>query len=138
MEKMEHRESVFNALIEALKKDRAKTNVLPISGLGLVEMTRKRTRDTLTRVMCEPCPYCEGTGRVKSDTSVCYEILRELYKVVKKTQSSKISVFAHPEVSAQLSTDLGIIETIEEQFDKEVVIRADNNYHIEQYEIYPG
>ncbi len=136
MEKLENREMVFEALLEALKKDRAKTNVLPISGLGLVEMTRKRTRDTLTRIMCEPCPYCEGIGRVKSVTSVCYELLRELYKVLKKSSANKISVFAHPEVSARLTADLGIIETIEEVYDKDVTIRADNNYHIEQYEIY--
>ncbi len=136
MEKKEHREQVYETFLDALKKDRAKTNVLPISGLGLVEMTRKRTRDTLTRVMCEPCPYCEGTGRVKSVNSVCYEVLRELYKVLKKTPSNKISVFAHPEVSAMLTTDLGILEMIEDSFDKDVTIRADNNYHIEQYEIY--
>jgi ribonuclease G len=79
MEKEEHRESVFQSLLDALKKDRAKTNVLPISGFGLVEMTRKRTRDTLTRVMCEPCVYCDGTGRVKSVTTVCYENFTRSY-----------------------------------------------------------
>jgi ribonuclease G len=137
MEKEEHRESVFQALLDALKKDRAKTNVLPISGFGLVEMTRKRTRDTLTRVMCEPCVYCDGTGRVKSVTTVCYEILREVSKATKKNQSEKISVFAHPEVSAQLtSEDFFLVETIEEAHGVQLVIRADNSYHIEQYEIF--
>lgn len=137
MEKEEHRESVFQALLEALKKDRAKTNVLPISGLGLVEMTRKRTRDTLTRIMCEPCPYCEGTGRVKSVNTVCYEVLREITKAMKKSKGPKVSVFAHPEVSAQLtSEDFEIIDVLEETHGKQLVIRADNSYHIEQYEIY--
>ncbi|MBL7665067.1 MAG: Rne/Rng family ribonuclease [Bacteriovoracaceae bacterium] len=136
MEKEEHRSRVYNALLEGLKHDRAKTNVLPISGLGLVEMTRKRTRDTLIRMMCEPCPYCVGTGKVKSAESVCYDLLRELNKIVRKAQSNKISVFSHPEVSAKLTNDMGIIETIEELYDKQIVIRADNNYHIEQYEIY--
>lgn len=136
MEKEENREQVYSALLETLKKDRAKTNVLPISGLGLVEMTRKRTRDTLTRVMCEPCPYCEGTGRVKSVTSVCYEILREITKNMKKSNGSKISVYAHPEVSAQLSSeDSEVIEALEESLEKQLTIRADNSYHIEQYEI---
>ena len=102
MEKEEHKEQVSRTLLEALKKDRAKTNVLPISGLGLVEMTRKRTRDTLTRVMCEPCAYCEGSGRVKSVSTVCYEILREISKAMKKAKEGRISVFAHPEVSASL------------------------------------
>lgn len=137
MEKAEHREEVFQALLEALKKDRAKTNVLPISGFGLVEMTRKRTRDTLTRVMCEPCPYCEGIGRVKSKTTVCYEILRELTKTLKRSNSKRISIYAHPEVSAQLSSDdFEVIEAIEEKYGANLVIRADNSYHVEHYEIF--
>ena len=137
MEKEEHKEAVFQSLLEALKKDRAKTNVLPISGLGLVEMTRKRTRDTLTRVMCEPCPYCEGSGIVKSVTTVCYEVLREIAKTMKKSKGPKVSVFAHPEVSAQLtSEEFVLIETLEESSGKQLVIRADNSYHIEQYEIF--
>jgi ribonuclease G len=137
MEKEEHREQVFMTLLEALKKDRAKTNVLPISGLGLVEMTRKRTRDTLTRVMCEPCAYCEGTGRVKSVSTVCYEILREVTKSMKKERSLSVSVFAHPEVSAQLTgEDFEVLEMLEDRMGKQLVIRADNSYHIEQYEIF--
>ncbi len=137
MEKDEHRQQVYSSLLEALKKDRSKTNVLPISGLGLVEMTRKRTRDTLIRTMCEPCPYCEGVGRVKSVETVSFEVIRELQKVLKRTSSTKITIFAHPEVSAKLtSEDFGIIELLEEQFNKTLLVRADNNYHAEQYEIY--
>lgn len=137
MEKEEHRVQVYEILLETLKKDRAKTNVLPISGLGLVEMTRKRTRDTLTRIMCTPCSYCEGTGRVKSPTTVSYDVLRELAKIMKKTSAEKISIFAHPEVSAQLtSEDFIILEALEEQYSKQLIIRADNSYHVEQFEIF--
>jgi ribonuclease G len=137
MEKEDHRSQVYAALLEALKKDRSKTNVLPISGLGLVEMTRKRTRDTLVRTMCEPCPYCEGVGRVKSVETVSYEVIREVQKVMKKSAASKITIFAHPEVSAKLSSeDFGIIEVLEETYNKTLIVRADNNYHAEQYEIY--
>jgi ribonuclease G len=138
MEKQEHREQVYTSLVEALKKDRAKTNVLPISGLGLVEMTRKRTRDTLTRLMCNPCPYCEGSGRVKSILSVCYDLVRDLIKILKKTRNGKIMIYAHPEVAARLAgEDLSMIETLEESFSKTLTIRSENNYHIEQYEIFP-
>ena len=138
MEKEENREQVYKALLDALKKDRSKTNVLPISGLGLVEMTRKRTRDTLTRVMCEPCPYCEGIGRVKSTLTVCYELIRELTKTLKKTDSKRVSIFAHPEVTERLcGEDLDMIEMLEEQFEASLIIRSENNYHIEQYEIFP-
>ncbi len=137
MEKEENQKLVYETLLEALKKDRAKTNVLPISGLGLIEMTRKRTRDTLTRIMCDPCPYCEGTGRVKSVLTVCYELVRELVKTLKKLDSYKVSVFAHPEVTARLSgEDLDVIETLEDQFGKSIIIRSENNYHVEQYEIF--
>jgi ribonuclease G len=138
MEKEDHREQVYNTLLEALKKDRSKTNVLPISGLGLVEMTRKRTRDTLTRLMCTGCPYCEGTGVVKSTVTVCYELVRELMKVIKKSEGPKVFIYAHPEVTARLcSEDAEMVETLEETFGKQLIIRSENNYHIEQYEIFP-
>jgi ribonuclease G len=137
MEKEEHRQAVYQSLLEALKKDRAKTNVLPISGLGLVEMTRKRIRDTLIRTMCEPCPYCEGVGRVKSVNTVSYEVIRELTKKLKKISGHKITVFAHPEVCAHLTSEgMSVVEMIEENFSKNLLIRADNSYHVEQYEIY--
>jgi ribonuclease G len=138
METETNREIVYNALVDELKKDRAKTNVLPISGLGLVEMTRKRTRDTLSRIMCEPCPYCEGTGRVKSTQSVCYELIRNLNRVLAKSKGTKVSIYAHPEVTASLcSEDFDLIETLEEAHGKSIQIRSENNYHIEQYEIFP-
>ena len=136
MEKLEHRQQVYNNLLEVLKKDRAKTNVLPISEFGLVEMTRKRIRDTLTRVMCEPCSYCEGTGRVKTVMTVCYEVIREATKTIKKTKGNKVYIYAHPEVSSRLcGEDLDIIDALGETYSKSIVIRAENSYHIEQYEI---
>jgi ribonuclease G len=139
MEKEENRATVYSVLLESLKKDRAKTNVLPISGLGLVEMTRKRTRDTLTRVMCEHCPYCEGTGRVKSTLTVSYELVRALYKVLGKSKNfKKVFIYAHPEVTARLAgEDLDVIEDLEKKFGTSLLIRSENNYHIEQYEIFP-
>lgn len=137
MEKEEHKEQVYVSFLDALKKDRAKTNVLPISQLGLIEMTRKRTRDTLTRTMCSPCPYCEGVGVVKSELTVAYEIIREIFKTLKRNEGDHIYIFAHPEVSAKLcSEELDVIEIVEENSNKGITIRAENNYHVEQYEIY--
>lgn len=138
MEKEENREAVYQALLDALKKDRAKTNVLPISALGLVEMTRKRTRDTLTRIMSQTCPYCEGTGHIKSTMTVCYDLIREVLKVLKKTSAKRVQVFAHPEVTARLAGEnLDMVEMLEDQFGKTLIIRSENNYHPEQYEIFP-
>jgi len=137
MEKEEHRHQVFTTLLEALKKDRAKTNVMPISGLGLVEMTRKRTRDTLVRVMCNTCQYCEGTGSVKTAETVGFEILREVGKVSKNSDANKVSIFTHPEVSSLLSGQAySMLEVIEENYNKVITVRADNSFHIEQYEVY--
>lgn len=138
MEREENRELVYQSLLEALKKDRSKTNVMPISGLGLVEMTRKRTRDTLTRVLCQACPYCEGTGQVKSTLTVCYELVRELIKALVKSAGNKVFIYAHPEVTARLcDQDFDFIESLEETYGKSIQIRSENNYHIEQYEIFP-
>ena len=138
MEKEEHRDLVYQSLLEALKKDRSKTNVLPISGLGLIEMTRKRTRDTLTRLLCTPCPYCEGTGQVKSVATVSAEIIRELFKVIAKETVNSIAIYAHPEVTAQLcNEDVDVMRHAESTYGKSLIIRSENNYHIEQFEIFP-
>ncbi len=100
-------------------------------------MTRKRTRDTLIRTMCTFCPYCEGGGRVKSVETVGYEIIRDVTKTLKRTKANKLTIFAHPEVCARLSSEeFGFIDMIEETFQKTLLIRADNSYHIEQYELY--
>ena len=138
MEKEENRKIVYESLLEAFKKDRAKTKVLPISDLGLVEMTRKRTRDTLTRILCEPCPYCEGIGQVKSVLTVCYELVRELTKKIKRTnKGKKISIFAHPKVTERLcGEELDLIETLENGLGVSLQIRSENSYHLEQYEIF--
>ncbi|MBT7766972.1 MAG: Rne/Rng family ribonuclease [Bdellovibrionales bacterium] len=139
MEREEHRETVYQSLLEALKKDRSKTNVLSISALGLVEMTRKRTRDTLIRTMTGECPYCEGSGRVKSTLTVCYEVIRELTKLLQREEGLKrVSIYAHPEVTAKLcGEELDLIETLDKSFRPTLVIRSENSYHIEQYEIFP-
>ncbi|HSR37089.1 MAG TPA: Rne/Rng family ribonuclease, partial [Desulfurivibrionaceae bacterium] len=99
MEKEVNREKVFTALEEALKSDKSKTNILKISELGLVEMTRKRVRESIGRMMCEPCPYCEGRGYVKSKTTVCHEIFRELRREMLDIRGTKVMLTVHPQVA---------------------------------------
>src|SRR3989338_2830401 len=82
MEKNESKEKVFYALEQALKPDRSRTKIMKISEFGLVEMTRKRVRDSLGRTLCQPCTYCEGRGSIKSPTTVCYEIFREIQRII--------------------------------------------------------
>ena len=135
MEKLENREKVFNALVEAMKKDRAKSTIYNISELGIIQMTRKRVRESLGRVLCEHCPYCEGKGFVKSPRTVAYEIFRKLRKM--NLPSGKMAVItAHPAVAELLSDEEQYgIEEIENTFLIKLIVKADFKLHQEHYEI---
>lgn len=136
MEKEENRQRVLNAMAEAMKKDRAKTNIYNITELGIVQMTRKRTRESLEQILCDSCPYCEGKGRIKTAKTVAYEILRKLRYMPLK-QGSEITVTAHPQV-ADLLTDeeRDSIEEIENFKKIRVVVKKDNLIHQENYLIH--
>ena len=135
MERHENREKVFNAFVEAMKKDRAKNTIFHISELGLIQMTRKRVRESIGRILCEPCPYCEAKGFVKSPRTLCYEILRKITKLAKHG-SEKIIVTAHPSVAELLSDEerLGL-EEIENRYGIKVIIKESIHLHQENYEI---
>jgi ribonuclease G len=135
MEKYENREKVFNAFTEAMKKDRAKNTISHISELGLIQMTRKRVRESLGRTLCESCPYCEGKGFVKSPKTLCYEIFRKITRLAKHG-GERIIVTAHPSV-AELLTDeeRAGVEDIETRYNVKVTIRESRNLHQENYEV---
>lgn len=137
MEKKANRERVFLALKEALSKDKANTNILPMSDLGLIEMTRKRTRENLNRLLCEPCFYCEGKGLLKSHKTICYEIFRELERQAPWTgEQDNVYMLVNPEIAALLKEEEqdSILE-IERKIKKRLVIIAKKDFHLEQYEI---
>jgi ribonuclease G len=139
MEKELHREKVHSALEEALKNDKAKTNILKISELGLVEMTRKRVRESIGRTLCEPCPYCEGKGYVKSRTTVAYEIFRELRREIRDLPGYRLTLLVHPDLAALLyDEERQGIEEIERRFEKQIAITARPGFHVEQFEIMLG
>ena len=98
MERSGNRNKVNKALIKALKQDKARTTTVRISELGLVEMTRKRTRESLGRTLYEPCFYCDGTGRLKSKNTVCHEIFRQMNREKDSLPGYKITIRAHPAV----------------------------------------
>jgi len=136
MEKESSRNKVFHALKESLRHDKAETNILQISELGLVEMTRKRTRKSLTWKLCEPCSYCEGKGYIKSSNTICYEIYRDIIKEAPNIPSNKIYVILHPEVADFLYEEERTgIEDLEKQLKKRIIIITNRNLHQEQYEI---
>ncbi len=136
MEKEVNREKVFNALEEALKSDKSKTNILKISELGLVEMTRKRVRESMGRMMCEPCPYCEGRGYVKSKTTICHEISRELSREMLDIRGTKVMLTVQPQVADLLyDEERRGLEELEKRFHKRITVRAKPGFHQEQFEI---
>jgi ribonuclease G len=137
MEKKSNRERVFNALKEALKKDRSKTHVLPVSELGLIQMTRKRTRETLNRMLCEPCFYCEGEGYLKSRRTVCYNIYRDMRRESGEMLAPCITLKVHPEIAELLLGEEGsLIDSLEVALTKKIIVRPDPHFHLEQYEMY--
>ncbi|MCO5144407.1 MAG: Rne/Rng family ribonuclease [Oligoflexia bacterium] len=136
MEKHFHREKVYRALEESLKKDKAKTNILRISELGLIQMTRKRTRESLNHVLCDSCPYCYGKGFTKNLRSVCYDIFRELERVALEGGTVGARVHAHPEVVDTLFQDeRDTLDRLEERFSMKVSIKGDSSLHLEDFNV---
>lgn len=136
MEKESNREKVFNALKEATRKDKSRTNILRMSELGLIEMTRKRTRESIGRVLCESCFYCEGEGQLKSRQTVCYEILRELERDREEFFGRSVLVMVHPDVAARFyDEDRVFLEKAEEDLQARIIVKGEPSLHIEQYEI---
>ncbi len=136
MEKYSNRKKVFATLEEALKGDRAKSTILQISELGLVEMTRKRTRDNLASIMTEPCPYCEGRGTIKSLRTIVYEIFRQARKESSSLEGRRVVIIVHPKVADLLYEEENeYLEALEKQLKKKIVVKTDYNMHQEQYQI---
>ena len=136
MEKHAERDKVFHALEEALRSDKAKTNILKISELGLVQMTRKRTRESLLRLLTETCPHCEGKGVVKSKTTICNDILREVRRSAPHVGGPRIVVKCHPGIAEMLlGEEKAGIERLERSLGKSIAVLARKHFHPEQYEV---
>jgi ribonuclease G len=136
MDKEQNREKVMRAFEEALKADKAKANVTKISELGLVEMTRKRTRESLGRMLTEPCPYCEGKGYIKSKTTVCAEIIRKLRRDGNSFREDGIVVTCNPEIADLLVTvEQQYLEDMEKRLQKKIIVQAKKRFHLEKYEL---
>lgn len=133
------RTHVLSALEKALKKDRTRTKISNISPLGLVEMTRKRTGETISEIVNEACPYCQGRGEILSPESVSIQIEREISKLAAEVDDEAFIVLAHPQVAAYLiGAEAQTVEQIERHVRRAVYVRANPKLHIEKYEIIPG
>lgn len=137
MEKPSNRERVSMALKEALSRDKAKTNILQISDLGLIEMTRKRTRASLNRLLSNSCFYCEGRGTLKSAKTICYEIFRDLEReYTNPEERGQVYVLVNREIETVLREDeqKAIID-LEKRIGRGIIIIGKKTFHLEQYEI---
>lgn len=136
MEKEENKFRVYRALEDALRKDRARPTVYRFGELGLVIMTRKRTRDTIIRTLCTSCTHCEGKGFIKSERTVAYEILREIERAGIDRNANRILVEAAPSVIDILAIDLrDTVEQLEKRYRKQVYLQAVLDSHPEQFEV---
>ncbi len=139
MEKESHREKVLSMMAEELQRDRARTNIISMSPLGLVEMTRKRIRPSLIKTLCEPCTYCDGKGYNKRKSTIANEIFRELERDLPQIENKKnsIVVHCHQEVVDWIYEVEGeTLNFIEQKLGKSVAFKIEPGYHIEQYEIF--
>jgi ribonuclease G len=137
MERKSNQEKVFNALKEALKKDKSKTHVLPMSEMGLIQMTRKRTREPLTRILCEPCFYCEGEGYLISRQSICYNIYREILRNTLDLNGGRLTLRVNPQIAEFLhGEENDIITSLERKIGKQIVIYPNPEFHMEEFDIY--
>lgn len=140
MEKQVHREQVMQALEEELKKDRSRTNIMSMSELGLVEMTRKRIRPSLVKTLCQPCSYCDGKGYIKRKNTIANEIFRELEREVSLVEYAKkpgIIVHCHAEIVDWVyESESESLEALEKRLGRSVAFKIEPSYHTEQYEIF--
>ncbi len=136
MKDPEHERQVLRTLEKALEKDHAKTSITGVSELGLVEMTRKRTRESLGQMLCEPCPLCRGRGQIKSAETVCYEIFREILRDARAYENDKFLVLASQLVVDRLLDEEAVyVADLEAFIGRTIEFQVESLFTQEQYDI---
>lgn len=136
MEDEEHRRQVLRTLEKQLERDHAKNNIIGITELGLVQMTRKRTRESLEQILCEPCPHCQGRGKQKTPETVCYEIFREILREARAYQAEGYRVLANQRVIDRLlDEESSYVADLESFIGRPIRFQVEINYSQEQYDV---
>ncbi len=136
MEKATHREKVLQVLEQSLARDHARHQVMPLSPLGLVEMTRKRTRESLQHILCEDCPSCEGRGFVLTAETVCFEIFREIIRQARQFDFDEASILAHQDViDLLLDEQAPSLAELGEQIGKSIRLQSESLYPQDQFDV---
>jgi ribonuclease G len=138
MSEPEHKRQVLRALEKSLEKDHAKSYICEVSSLGLVEMTRKRTRESLEHVLCEPCPTCSGRGSIKTAETVCHEVFREIMREARLFDAEQFLVLASQEVVDRLLDEESTsVAELEEFIGKPIKFQVESLYTQEQFDVVP-
>ena len=136
MQDAEHRKALIAALETALSGDRAQTHIANISPLGLVEMTRKRTRESLEHLLCGPCPQCQGRGFIRTAETVCHEIFRDIVRQSRQFQSQELLVLANQDVVDRLlEEEAPVLAELETMVGRPIRLQAESQYGIDQYDV---
>ena len=136
MEEASHRENVLAVLEQSMRKDHARHQITPVSPLGLVEMTRKRTRESLQHILCHDCPTCNGNGFILTVESVCFEIFREVIRQARQFDFDEVMVLAHEDViELLLDEQAGALAELEEQTGKSLRLQAEALYLPDQFDV---
>ena len=136
MEKKANQEKVFNALREAFQKDRSKSHILPMSDLGLIQMTRKRIRKPLEQQLCDPCFYCEGEGRLLSVETICFNIYRDMLRSAGDMIGAGVTLKVNPQIAEAFHGEQShIMTSLEKMISRQINIYPDNRFHLEQFDI---
>ncbi len=136
MQEAEHARQVLRALEKHVERDHARVSVSELTSLGLVQLTRKRTRESLEHILCEPCPTCSGRGMIKTRETICYEIFREILREVRQFDTGKPLVVASQTiVDLLLDDESSSVAELEEFIRRPIRIQAESTYHQEQYDI---
>jgi ribonuclease G len=131
-----HRTQVMDALQRALAGDHAQTHIASVSSLGLVEMTRKRTRDSLEHLLCAACPSCDGRGFVRTPETVCHEIFREIVRQSRQFQSRELLILAHQNVIDRLlDEESAVLAELEHQVGRPIRLQVEALYGFDQYDV---
>ena len=136
MEDKKNRQKVYQAVELELKKDRSPSKALQVSDFGLVIITRKRVKQSLERVLTEPCPYCSGTGVIKSSSTICYEILSEVKKVGPDLNGHRLLLRVNPDIARALKEEeSAVLRDLKQSIGKDVTVKADVQLHHEQFDV---
>jgi ribonuclease G len=136
MEEKKNRQKVLQAVELELKKDRSPSKALQVSDFGLIIITRKRVKQSLERVMTEPCPYCSGTGTIKSTSTICYEILTEVRKIGPDLNGHRLLLRVNPEIARALKEEeRDVMRDLKSSLGKDVTVKPDFQLHHEQFDV---